>query len=177
MNCLIEARNNLQFSWGAQRAGAPHPSLQFQGLSPRWFSQFHFQGPWFACLILLSQRVQGSLSIAKHRSFARRSLKIGCRVAQLIKFTDGWGNPILKWTTLHPISSSVCDGWRCSNLTYLAILLITGVTPGYVFQLMHRDNACMDKCHNAIDNVTFLRGLKHNLSFLKGSGQSTFGIQ
>ena len=86
----------------------------------------NLQVNWIACpipptlrLILPSRWVQCSSCTANQRNFVGQYVKIRCRVVQLIRFADGWGNRALNWTTLHPIFSSICDGRKCSYSKHL----------------------------------------------------------
>ena len=89
-----------------------HPSVFTLGQNhcPHFFLQVN----WYACLILPSLEFRATRLPAKQLSFAGLKSKIRCRVVQFIHFADGWGNSKLKWTTLHPILSSVFHGWWCS---------------------------------------------------------------
>ena len=79
--------------------------------------RFFFRINWVARRILPAGKFRAARLPAKHSSFGGLTLKIGCRVVQVIRFADGWGNLRLNWTTLHLVLSSVCHEWRCYNQT------------------------------------------------------------
>ena len=77
---------------------------------------FFSRGSWFDCLIL--PLVQFMSTCPLQTCYVLQDIyytEVALGV-QFIRFPDGWGNSKLKWTTLHTIFNSICDGWWCSKL-------------------------------------------------------------